>query len=101
MKKGSKKYLAALIVLFIGLMLISGCSAYTEILPNLCHSDSDVMIICDCPEEDITYHGHCIEKEEIELFPACEIWRNVDDPSAYMNCIQNQMERAEFMERMA
>ena len=101
MKKGSKKYLAALIVLFIGLMLISGCKAYTEILPGLCHSDRDGMLICDCPEEDRTYHGHCIEKEEIELFPACEIWRNVDDPSAYMNCIQNQMERAEFMERMA
>ena len=63
MKKGSKKYLAALIVLFIGLMLISGCSAYTEILPNLCHSDRDGMIICDCPEEDRTYHGHCIEEE--------------------------------------
>ena len=63
MNKGSRKYLAALIVLFIGLMLISGCTAYTEILPNLCHSDKDGMIICDCPPENRTYHGHCIEEE--------------------------------------
>ena len=48
LKKGSRKYLAALIVLFIGLMLISGCSTQV-VLPGLCYDDRTGTHLCPEP----------------------------------------------------
>ena len=43
-------------------MLMTSCSAYKEILPGLCYSDRDNTFTCPCPEEQRTYHGHCVEE---------------------------------------
>lgn len=100
------------IVLMFAILFLGGCTT-KEILPNLCYKDpwigesetyvcgvmcnedGSICIDMDNPKLDIeerlddpvigyTYHGHPITE--------CDVWRNVDDPDAYMTCINNNQE---------
>ena len=44
----------------------------------------DIEEYLDDPVIGYTYHGHPITE--------CDVWRNVDDPDAYMTCINNNQE---------
>ncbi len=50
-------------------MLMTSCSAYKEILPGLCYSDKGETFTCMCPEEQRTWHGHCVDEEDIKPKP--------------------------------
>ena len=72
------KYLSLLLV--VGMML--SCS-HVEVLPGLCYTDKTGTFLCPEPEEDIRLDPI----RDIEDESLCEIWKNVDDPEPYMNCI--------------
>jgi len=89
------KYLSLLLV---GVMF--SCSSI-EIMPGLCYNDRDGTYLCpeadECdPDMDSSATNMCLEREKdpeldyIDPSPEdeCEIWRNVDDPDAYMTCIR-------------
>ena len=72
------KYLSLLLV--VGVML--SCS-HVEVLPGLCYTDRTGTFLCPELEEDIKLDPiRDLEDENL-----CEIWKNVDDPEPYMNCI--------------
>jgi len=73
------KYLSLSLLIF----LVS-CS-HVELLPGLCYTDKEGSFLCDELEpkkEPIILDP--IKEEELD---SCDIWKNVDDPDAYMNCI--------------
>ena len=69
-------------LLLIMLLVPMGCS-HIEVLPGLCYTDKDGTFLCREPEPEDIMIDPIRDLEEDE----CEIWRNVDDPDAYMNCI--------------
>jgi len=98
LKKGSRKYLAALIVLFIGLMLISGCSTQV-VLPGLCYDDITGTYLC--PEQIPEIKRDLDDMEELDpLYKHCEDLATHDN-DAWFQCIMNENERRELMKRMA
>ena len=99
MNKGSRKYLAAVIVLFIGLMLISGCSTQV-VLPGLCYDDRTGTHLC--PEQIPEIKRDLDEDmEEFEpIYEACEEWE-LHDAETWMQCIMNEQRRRELMKRIA
>ncbi len=97
LKKGSRKYLAALIVLFIGLMLIS-CSTQV-VLPGLCYDDTTGTYLC--PEQIPEIKRDLDDMEEFEpIYEACEEWES-HDGETWMQCIMNEQRRRELIKRMA
>ena len=66
-------------------MLMTSCSAYKEILPGLCYSDRDNTFTCPCPEEQRTYHGHCVDEEEIKPKKPKPFLPDTYPPG-YLNC---------------
>ena len=69
-------------LLFMTLLIPMGCS-HVEVLPGLCYTDKTGTFLCPEPEEDIRLDPI----RDIEDESLCEIWKNVDDPEPYMNCI--------------
>ena len=69
-------------LLFMMLLIPMGCS-HVEVLPGLCYTDKTGTFLCPELEEDIKLDPiRDLEDENL-----CEIWKNVDDPEPYMNCI--------------
>ena len=68
-------------LLFMMLLIPMGCS-HVELIEGLCYNDRDGTYLCPEEPEPIIIDDPIIEDENL-----CEIWRNVDDPEAYMNCI--------------
>lgn len=66
-------------LLVVVVLLLASCSTI-EVLPGLCYNDRDGTYLCPVKEPPVI--EEIVVKEN-----ACEIWRNVDDPDAYMNCI--------------
>ena len=99
MNKGSRKYLAAVIVLFIGLMLISGCSTQV-VLPGLCYGDRTGTHLCPEQIPEIKRELEEDMEEFDPLYKECEDLATHDN-DLWFQCIMNEQERRELLKRMA
>jgi len=75
-------------LLFMMLLIPMGCS-HVELIEGLCYNDRDGTYLCMEPDPVLEEEPKpiIIDDPIIEDENLCEIWRNVDDPEAYMNCI--------------
>ena len=71
------------LITFISLLFLYSCTSYIEPIEGLCHNDNEGSFLCDCPKENRTYHGHCVEPEEIYT-PKPVLPETY--PPGYLNC---------------